>query len=78
MAVAVPSVMSYMNEGQKAKYETIARAAFINTQIGVAEDIAKDGKADDCLEVAKWVDTFDDTRTNYNYYGSKKNYGDSF
>lgn len=78
MAIAVPSVMSYMNEGQKAKYETIARAAFINTQIGVAEDIAKDGKADDCLGVAKWVDAYKDAKTNYGYYGSKKNYGDSF
>ncbi|MDD6423262.1 MAG: prepilin-type N-terminal cleavage/methylation domain-containing protein, partial [Intestinibaculum porci] len=27
MAVAVPSVMSYMSEGQNAKYETVARAA---------------------------------------------------
>lgn len=68
MAIAVPSVMSYINEGNKTKYESVARAALINTQIAVAKDVADDGKADDCLEVAKWVEAFDDTRTNYEFY----------
>lgn len=77
MAVAVPSVMAYINEGNKAKYQAIARAALINTEIAVAKDIADNGKADDCLEVAKWVEVFDDTRTNYKFYGSKKSYGDN-
>lgn len=79
MAVAVPSVMSYINEGQKTKYETVARAALINTQVGVAEDIADDGKANDALGVAKWVEALDKDRfkVNYDLYGSRKNYGDN-
>lgn len=77
MAVAVPSVMSYMNEGQKAKYETIARAALINTQTGVAEDISHDGKANEDNEVIKWVEGLDETtyKTDYVKYGTKKSYG---
>ena len=59
MAVAVPSVMSYMNEGQKAKYEAVARAALINTQTAVAEDIAEDGKANEFNSVIIWVDGLD-------------------
>ena len=75
MAVAVPSVMSYMSEGQKAKYETIARAALINTQTGVAED----GKANDCLHVAIWVEGLTDSKYDHVYdnYGQKKSYGDN-
>lgn len=79
MAVAVPSVMSYINEGNKAKYETIARAALINTQIAVSEDIAEDGKANDCLEVAKWVSNFESggKTADYKRFGPKKSYGDN-
>lgn len=79
MAVAVPSVMSYMNEGNKAKYETVARAALINTQIGVAEDIAEDGKANDCLNVAIWVEGLTGSKYDHVYdkYGQKKSYGDN-
>lgn len=40
MAVAVPSVMSYMNEGQKAKYEAVARTVLINTQTEYAKEVA--------------------------------------
>lgn len=78
MAVAVPSVMSYMKEGQKAKYEAVDRAALINTQIGVAEDISHDGKANECLDVAKWVEALDKDhfKVKYDLYGSKKSYGD--
>lgn len=46
MAVAVPSVMSYMNEGQKAKYEAVARTVLINSQTEYAKAIA-DGKTED-------------------------------
>lgn len=42
MAVAVPSVMSYMNEGQKAKYEAVARTVLINTQTEYANEVASD------------------------------------
>ncbi|MGN1391983.1 MAG: prepilin-type N-terminal cleavage/methylation domain-containing protein [Sharpea porci] len=37
MAVAVPSVMSYINEGNKAKYETVARGAMVNAQVQLAK-----------------------------------------
>lgn len=40
MAVAVPSVMSYMNEGQKAKYESVARTVLINAQTEYANAVA--------------------------------------
>ena len=46
MAVAVPSVMSYMNEGQKAKYESVARTVLINTQTEFAKQVG-DGKNKD-------------------------------
>lgn len=77
MAVAVPSVMSYMNEGQKAKYETVARAALINTQTAVAEDVASDGKANEDNEVIKWIEGLDKSITDYDKYGSRKSYGGS-
>ncbi|BBH26755.1 hypothetical protein SG0102_16890 [Intestinibaculum porci] len=60
MAVAVPSVMSYMNEGQKAKYEAVARTVLINTQTEYAN------------EVANGSYSFDTAKTNI----AKKNYGD--
>ncbi len=41
MAVAVPSVMSYMNEGQKAKYQAVARTVLINTQTEYAKQVAE-------------------------------------
>lgn len=37
MAVAVPSVMSYINEGKDAKYETVARGAMVNAQVQLAK-----------------------------------------
>lgn len=40
MAVAVPSVMSYMNEGKNAKYQTIGRAVLINAQTEYAKAVA--------------------------------------
>ncbi len=41
MAVAVPSVMSYMNEGQKARYQAVARTVLINTQTEYAKQVAE-------------------------------------
>ncbi len=77
MAVAVPSVMSYINEGNKAKYEAVARAAFINTQIGVAEDIAEDGKANDGGNVTIWVNGNNNSylKSTIERFGSRKSYG---
>lgn len=37
MAVAVPSVMSYINEGKKSRYETVARGAMVNAQVQLAK-----------------------------------------
>lgn len=77
MAVAVPSVMSYMKEGQKAKYEAVARAALINTQIAVAEDIADDGKANEDGYVILWVDGINNPsgKKAIDKYGSRRSYG---
>ncbi len=66
MAVAVPSVMSYMNEGQKARYQAVARTVLINAQTEYAKEVA---------DVA-------DTKTTTNVLTAtqdavqKKNYGD--
>ncbi|WP_080692615.1 prepilin-type N-terminal cleavage/methylation domain-containing protein [Kandleria vitulina] len=40
MAVAVPSVMSYMNEGKNAKYQTAARTVLIDAQTQYAKGVA--------------------------------------
>ena len=40
MAVAVPSVMSYMNEGKNAKYQTVARTVLIDAQTQYAKAVA--------------------------------------
>ena len=45
MAVAVPSVMSYMNEGKNAKYQTAARTVLIDAQTQYAKGVA-DGASD--------------------------------
>ncbi|MGM9953326.1 MAG: prepilin-type N-terminal cleavage/methylation domain-containing protein [Intestinibaculum porci] len=77
MAVAVPSVMSYMSEGQNAKYETIARAALISTQTAVAKDYADDGKLDDAGDVARWASNYSRTSdAAKEKYGTQKSYGD--
>lgn len=48
MAIAVPSVMSYINEGNNAKYQSIARAVLVNSQTEVAKAVANGGiKASD-------------------------------
>lgn len=45
MAVAVPSVMSYMNEGKNAKYQTVGRAVLIDTQTQYAKAVANGASA---------------------------------
>ncbi|MGM9953325.1 MAG: prepilin-type N-terminal cleavage/methylation domain-containing protein [Intestinibaculum porci] len=74
MAVAVPSVLSYMSEGQNAKYETIARAALINTQTAVAKDYADDGKLDDYNSVLQWIHGNGANKATIQKYGPVKNY----
>lgn len=41
MAVAVPSVMSYINEGQNARYQTVGRSVLINAQAEYAKAVAE-------------------------------------
>ena len=74
MAVAVPSVMSYINEGNKAKYEAVARTVLVNAQTEYAKAVAdgSDGAAAVDAETAK-KKAQDNTDTN----GSKHNYGDN-
>ncbi|WP_276622015.1 prepilin-type N-terminal cleavage/methylation domain-containing protein [Sharpea azabuensis] len=40
MAVAVPSVLSYINEADDAKYETAARAVYVASTAGYAKEYA--------------------------------------
>ena len=53
MAVAVPSVMSYMNEGKNAKYQTVARAVLINAQTEYAKAVADGKNATDAKSIVK-------------------------
>lgn len=53
MAVAVPSVLSYMNEGKNAKYQTVARAVLINAQTEYAKAVADGKDADDAKDIVK-------------------------
>ena len=55
MAVAVPSVMSYMNEGQKARYQAVARTVLINTQTEYAKQVAEKStySADDLISTVE-------------------------
>lgn len=46
MAVAVPSVMSYIHEADDAKYVAVARAAFLNARNGFVHEYALHGKVD--------------------------------
>lgn len=37
MAIAVPSLMSYMNEGKKAKYYAVSRSAYTNMTVEISK-----------------------------------------
>lgn len=50
MAVAVPSVLGYINEGNNAKYETIARSVLINAQTEYAKEVTDGGYNETTLE----------------------------
>ena len=52
MAVAVPSVMSYMNEGKNAKFQTVGRAVLINAQTEYAKAVA-DGETTNAKTIAE-------------------------
>jgi type IV pilus assembly protein PilA len=64
MAVAVPSVLSYINEGQTAKYEAVSNTVLLNTQTEYAKAVASDTASANLKDtVAKAVEA--------------KNYGDN-
>lgn len=87
MAVAVPSVMSYISEGNNAKYESVARAALINTQTAVAKDYMTKGKLDttnNCNNAVIWIENYSsDTikepqkKELQETFGNPKPYGDN-
>ena len=74
MAVAVPSVMSYINEGNKAKYEAVARTVLVNAQTEYAKAVAdgSDGKDAVDADTAKT-----EAQNNTDTSGDKHNYGDN-
>ena len=77
MAVAVPSVMSYMNEGSKARYESVARSVLVRAQTDVAKAVSKGtlpGSYTDGADVA--AVEYDDSTTIKTDL-EKHHYGDS-
>ena len=74
MAVAVPSVMSYINEGNKAKYESVARSVLINAQTEYAKAVAdgSDGSTAVSADAAAKK-----AATNTDSVTKKHNYGDN-
>ena len=63
MAVAVPSVMSYMNEGKNAKFQTVGRAVLINAQTEYAKAVANG-------ETTTAQKTAEDNAAKHNYNGA--------
>ena len=55
MAVAVPAVMSYLDEADNAKYETLGRSALIAVQTEYAKDYADDHTVDSNNVVSKAI-----------------------
>lgn len=53
MAVAVPSVMSYLNEGNNAKFEAQARAVYVRVQTEYAKQYADNSTDPDSLTIGK-------------------------
>ena len=86
MAVAVPSVMSYINESNDAKYEAVARAALINTQKALAVDYSEQGPLNNksCVDAVIWIENCkagnvsEERRKEVQAkYGSARSYGDN-
>ena len=53
MAVAVPSVMSYLNEGNNAKFEAQARAVYVRVQTEYAKQYADNSTDPNSLTIGK-------------------------
>ncbi len=60
MAVAVPSVMSYLNEGDKARYEAQARAVYIRVQTEYAKAYADADDKTQAISLSIPKSKFDD------------------
>jgi type IV pilus assembly protein PilA len=68
MAVAVPSVMSYINEGNKAKYEAVARTVLVNAQTEYAKAVADASGSKDKVQSSDAITTAQ-TNVNSSSYG---------
>lgn len=83
MAVAVPSVMSYINEADNAKYVAVARTAYINTTVGVAKEYALDGNVSNSdyntvqVYVGQYGTSSDQSKRAIEEIGERKSYGSS-
>ncbi|MDD6711599.1 MAG: prepilin-type N-terminal cleavage/methylation domain-containing protein [Sharpea porci] len=82
MAVAVPSVMSYINEADDAKYTAVARAAFLNARNGFVHEYAEYGLFDKQqynrlqIYVGKYGAGASDLKNVEEEIGPRKDYGD--
>ncbi|MGN1391981.1 type II secretion system protein [Sharpea azabuensis] len=82
MAVAVPSVMSYINEANDAKYVAVARAAFLNARRAFVYEYSANGKVDNGAynKIQIYVGTFGLDKKYLDQVieeiGPRKDYGD--
>lgn len=78
MAVAVPSVMSYINEGNDARYEAVARTVLVNAQTEYAKAVAAGSGKDTAVDANTAKKTAEtNTNTNTDSEGNKHSYGDN-
>lgn len=82
MAVAVPSVMSYINEADDAKYTAVARAAFLNARKAFVYEYAAHGEVgnQEYNKIQVYVGTFGLDKKYLDQVieeiGPRKDYGD--
>lgn len=78
MAVAVPSVLSYINEGNNAKYMTVARAVYQNTQVAYATAVAGGDGNNVEIDTANNVDEINLTASHVQTESNGTTIGESF
>ncbi len=82
MAVAVPSVMTYINEADDAKYTAVARAAFLNARKAFVYEYAAHGEVGnrEYNKIQIYVDTYNPgdkvLKPVIEEIGPRKDYGD--
>lgn len=82
MAVAVPSVMSYINEADDAKYVAVARSAFLNARKAFVYEYAAHGHVQDDeyhtmqVYVGQYTPAKDALENAEKEIGKRKDYGD--